>query len=65
MPPPPSHLHPPDLTTQDRFVRDARRLYRSDFFPGLGWMTNRATWDSIKANWCAAVCTAAPVRFFS
>ncbi|GAB4813763.1 hypothetical protein N2152v2_000809 [Parachlorella kessleri] len=36
---------------QDRFVRDQRRLYRSDFFPGLGWMTNRATWQSVQGSW--------------
>lgn len=36
---------------QDRFVRDPYRLYRSDFFPGLGWMTHRGVWDSIKDSW--------------
>ena len=34
-------------------VSDATRLMRSDFFPGLGWMTRRDIWDSIKAKWCA------------
>jgi len=27
-------------------VSDPRRLYRTDFFPGLGWMILRQTWDS-------------------
>jgi len=26
-------------------VADPKRLVRSDFFPGLGWMMNRAVWD--------------------
>ncbi|KAK9868373.1 hypothetical protein WJX84_008202 [Apatococcus fuscideae] len=36
---------------QDRFVSDPLRLYRSDFFPGLGWMMGRGTWDGFKDSW--------------
>ncbi|KAI3434434.1 hypothetical protein D9Q98_002511 [Chlorella vulgaris] len=36
---------------QDRFVSNATQLYRSDFFPGLGWMLNRRVWQSVKDNW--------------
>ncbi|KAL3781481.1 hypothetical protein HJC23_009150 [Cyclotella cryptica] len=28
----------------ENHVRDHKRLVRSDFFPGLGWMMNRETW---------------------
>lgn len=33
---------------QDRYVKDPLRLYRSDFFPGLGWMMARGTWDGFR-----------------
>lgn len=39
------------LGPQDRFVRNATQLYRSDFFPGLGWMLNRRVWDSVAHKW--------------
>ena len=26
-------------------------LYRSDFFPGLGWMLTRKIWNDIGSNW--------------
>jgi alpha-1,3-mannosyl-glycoprotein beta-1,2-N-acetylglucosaminyltransferase len=26
-------------------------LYRSDFFPGLGWMINRKLWNEIHEQW--------------
>lgn len=26
-------------------------LYRSDFFPGLGWMLSRSTWDELSPKW--------------
>ena len=33
-------------------VRDADRLLRSDFFPGLGWMMSRKLWDDeLKSKW--------------
>ncbi len=27
------------------------RLYRTDFFPGLGWMMNKIVWDEFKPKW--------------
>ncbi|VVB10208.1 unnamed protein product [Arabis nemorensis] len=32
---------------QKQFVHDPYALYRSDFFPGLGWMLTRSTWDEL------------------
>lgn len=33
-------------------VRDNQALYRSDFFPGLGWMLSRRLWvDELAAKW--------------
>eukprot|EP00957_Ditylum_brightwellii_P189677 14438416-Ditylum_brightwellii.AAC.1 len=33
-------------------VSDNKRLMRSDFFPGLGWMLSRGVWeDGIGSNW--------------
>ena len=26
-------------------------LYRSDFFPGLGWMMTRQLWDELEPKW--------------
>ncbi|CAJ1972934.1 unnamed protein product [Sphenostylis stenocarpa] len=31
---------------QKQFVHDPYELYRSDFFPGLGWMLGRSTYDN-------------------
>lgn len=45
--PPTSHL----LTMQSKFVRDQHALHRTDFFPGLGWMTNAGVWTSIREAW--------------
>lgn len=36
-------------------MRDTRALYRSDFFPGLGWMLRSELWQEIK-------CAARPAR---
>ena len=33
---------------QKHFVRDEARLYRSDFFPGLGWMLTADLWREIR-----------------
>ncbi|KAL0484649.1 alpha-1,3-mannosyl-glycoprotein beta, partial [Acrasis kona] len=33
------------------FVNDNRALYRSDFFPGLGWMTTRKFWEEVGPKW--------------
>lgn len=33
-------------------VKDAHRILRSDFFPGLGWMMTRRLWnDELEAKW--------------
>lgn len=32
-------------------VSDASLAYRSDFFPGLGWMTSKAIWAELSAIW--------------
>ena len=32
----------------------AERLYRSDFFPGLGWMLTRSLWEELRGQWPAA-----------
>jgi len=32
-------------------VRDPKQLYRSDFFPGLGWMLTRRLWDELSPKW--------------
>eukprot|EP00933_Yihiella_yeosuensis_P072446 TRINITY_DN8082_c1_g4_i1.p1 TRINITY_DN8082_c1_g4~~TRINITY_DN8082_c1_g4_i1.p1 ORF type:complete len:578 (+),score=76.01 TRINITY_DN8082_c1_g4_i1:266-1999(+) len=32
-------------------VRDEHRLFRTDYFPGLGWMVRKDTWTSIKGKW--------------
>ncbi|KAG9136777.1 hypothetical protein Leryth_004537 [Lithospermum erythrorhizon] len=36
---------------QKQFVQDPYALYRSDFFPGLGWMLTRSTWDELSPKW--------------
>ncbi|CAL5224039.1 g6661 [Coccomyxa viridis] len=36
---------------QVQFVKDTRRLYRTDFFPGLGWMLRRQLWEEFRDNW--------------
>ncbi|XP_011088716.1 alpha-1,3-mannosyl-glycoprotein 2-beta-N-acetylglucosaminyltransferase isoform X1 [Sesamum indicum] len=36
---------------QKQFVHDPSVLYRSDFFPGLGWMLSRSTWDELSPKW--------------
>ncbi|CAE8672674.1 unnamed protein product, partial [Polarella glacialis] len=32
-------------------VSDERRLFRTDYFPGLGWMIRKDTWASIRGIW--------------
>jgi alpha-1,3-mannosyl-glycoprotein beta-1,2-N-acetylglucosaminyltransferase len=33
-------------------VKDSQQVYRSDFFPGLGWMLTRDVWvNELKAKW--------------
>uniref|UniRef100_A0A5B6ZB62 Alpha-1,3-mannosyl-glycoprotein 2-beta-N-acetylglucosaminyltransferase n=1 Tax=Davidia involucrata TaxID=16924 RepID=A0A5B6ZB62_DAVIN len=36
---------------QKQFVQDPYILYRSDFFPGLGWMLSKSTWDELSPKW--------------
>lgn len=37
---------------QEAHVRDASRILRSDFFPGLGWMMTRTLWDGeLSSKW--------------
>uniref|UniRef100_A0A803LGS7 Alpha-1,3-mannosyl-glycoprotein 2-beta-N-acetylglucosaminyltransferase n=1 Tax=Chenopodium quinoa TaxID=63459 RepID=A0A803LGS7_CHEQI len=46
---------------QKQFVHDPYVLYRSDFFPGLGWMLSKDTWDELSPKWPKAY----PSHFFS
>ena len=39
---------------QGRHVSDPQQLYRSDFFPGLGWMLTRSAWEELRDQWPAA-----------
>eukprot|EP01031_Cornospumella_fuschlensis_P041768 gene41768-50984_t len=32
-------------------VQDPQQLYRSDFFPGLGWMLSRRVWEELAPKW--------------
>ncbi|CAL5376890.1 unnamed protein product [Camellia sinensis] len=36
---------------QKQFVHDPYVLYRSDFFPGLGWMLSKSIWDELSPKW--------------
>lgn len=36
---------------QRQFVHDPNILYRSDFFPGLGWMLSKPTWNELSPKW--------------
>nr|PNR43433.1 hypothetical protein PHYPA_015814 [Physcomitrium patens] len=36
---------------QEKFVSDPEQLYRSDFFPGLGWMLTKSTWEELAPKW--------------
>ncbi|KAM0896503.1 hypothetical protein ACQ4PT_023149 [Festuca glaucescens] len=36
---------------QKQFVHDPKALYRSDFFPGLGWMLTKPTWMELSPKW--------------
>ncbi|KAH9654780.1 hypothetical protein WN944_028374 [Citrus x changshan-huyou] len=51
---------------QKQFVHDPYVLYRSDFFPGLGWMLTRTTWDELSPKWPKAYpCCYFSLFFFS
>ncbi|XP_029123461.1 alpha-1,3-mannosyl-glycoprotein 2-beta-N-acetylglucosaminyltransferase isoform X2 [Elaeis guineensis] len=36
---------------QVEFVHDPEILYRSDFFPGLGWMLTKSIWNELSPKW--------------
>ncbi|XP_024518016.1 alpha-1,3-mannosyl-glycoprotein 2-beta-N-acetylglucosaminyltransferase-like [Selaginella moellendorffii] len=36
---------------QRQFVQDPEALYRSDFFPGLGWMLKKSLWTELAPKW--------------
>ena len=46
--------HVSDARWSDRLSSPAERLYRSDFFPGLGWMLTRSLWEELRGQWPAA-----------
>ncbi len=35
----------------NNLVKDPEALYRSDFFPGLGWMITRSIWEELSIKW--------------
>lgn len=39
---------------QGAHVGDSTAVYRTDFFPGLGWMLHRRTWLQLRATWPGA-----------
>ena len=38
---------------KESFISDPHSLYRSDFFPGLGWMMTRELWKEMDSKWPA------------
>ncbi|KAF6145573.1 hypothetical protein GIB67_037606 [Kingdonia uniflora] len=36
---------------QKQFAHYLKGLYRSDLFPGLGWMLTKVTWDELSLKW--------------
>ena len=36
-----------------KYVGNSSQLYRSDFFPGLGWMMSRLLWEELGPQWPA------------
>jgi len=36
---------------QRQYVYDSKQLYRTDIFPGLGWMLTKDIWDEFKNIW--------------
>ena len=35
----------------EKLARDRERVYRSDFFPGLGWMIHKGAWLELDSKW--------------
>lgn len=48
-----AHCQHPTPSLQEHLVQDQKALHRSDFFPGLGWLTTAGVWASIRDDWCA------------
>ncbi|CAF4274398.1 unnamed protein product [Rotaria sp. Silwood2] len=42
-----------DNGIEKRIARESTLLYRTDFFPGLGWLLKKTIWNEIKASWPA------------
>jgi hypothetical protein len=38
-------------TTHFAMLHFVEALYRSDFFPGLGWMLTKSTWMELSPKW--------------
>jgi len=38
----------------DTLVEDPRLAFRTEFFPGLGWMMDRSLWDEVRDRWAEA-----------
>merc|ERR1719204_855580 len=38
----------------DNLVADTRAAFRTDFFPGLGWMMQKSMWDEVRDRWPTA-----------
>ena len=36
------------MCLQVQYVQDTQRLYRTDFFPGLGWMLRQQLWEELR-----------------
>ena len=36
---------------KEGYVKNNKLLYRTDFFPGLGWMLTRKLWQELAAKW--------------
>jgi len=36
---------------QEEHVKDSSMLYRSNFFPGLGWMMTKKLWKELRLKW--------------
>jgi alpha-1,3-mannosyl-glycoprotein beta-1,2-N-acetylglucosaminyltransferase len=34
-----------------QFASDSEKIYRSDFFPGLGWIMTRTLWNELGSKW--------------
>ena len=39
---------------KQELVSDSKSFFRTDFFPGLGWMLSRRLWTELKPKWPGA-----------